>query len=160
VLVLDIIQHYGWFILLGLIVLYFLWDRILRDIWYRMKETLEDSLAQRHYDPEEVASREQAMMAARERWQSDLDGKAAEWSVKKQRMESLKRDEKIEDWDRHRQGQGYRSKLKSQKAEDDSIDPNNPKPKPKKRLFRPDYNPLTGSSSGPSYRPSRQSGGS
>jgi hypothetical protein len=73
-------------------------------------------------------------------------------------MESLKRDEKIEDWDRHRQGQGYRSKLKSQKAEDDSIDPNNPKPKPKKRLFRPDYNPLTGSSSGPSYRPSRQSG--
>ncbi|XP_062499699.1 selenoprotein S B-like [Corticium candelabrum] len=155
--VLWFVQRNGWYILIGCIILYFLWDYVLRDLWDKFRETAEERSARLNYDPEEEESRQQAKMLVLEKLQQSLDEKAEEWLVKKKELEAKKRDEMISDWERHQQGRGYRSKLKPRKPEEDAGKPK-PRPNSNSRLFRREYNPLTGSSDRPSYRPSRGSG--
>ncbi|XP_033641022.1 selenoprotein S-like [Asterias rubens] len=152
----EFFAEYGWYILLAAIVLAYLQNRFGSKInKWQQKRSNESGLA--HYDAATVLSRQEAMDKARQRMQDEYNVKAAERAEKEKLREEEKRREKIEDWERHKQGQGYRSK----KLNKDIQSPTGgeasgvaSKDKSKKPSLRPAYNPMMGGS-GSGFRPAR-----
>ncbi|RUS83922.1 hypothetical protein EGW08_008336, partial [Elysia chlorotica] len=108
--VLGTLQQYGWFILIGIAILAYLYNRFRPqlDQWQEKRET--DSY--KKMDAGVVHSRMEAMERARERMQAQLDEQAKAFAEKQRQKEEEKRQARLEDWDRHQQGKGYRSKVK------------------------------------------------
>lgn len=151
----EFIQGYGWFILLGVIVCLYIKSKLAPSI-EKFKQQAEDARAARDYDPTKAQQKLEAMEAARRRMQEQFDAQAARHAEKQKIKEEEKRKEKIEDWEGHLEGKGYRSKykVKEDKEETKKV---LPKSKP---LRQSDYNPLTGDSGGAcSWRPARRGGG-
>ncbi|XP_031569763.1 selenoprotein S-like [Actinia tenebrosa] len=158
-LVVGIVERYGWFIVLGLIILAFVWHKFKPQLM-RILKKWEQHQEMKKYDPVKAAELQARIDESRRRWQEQLDAKAARFEEEKKKKEDEKRKEMIEDWERHQEGKGYRSK-KFKKADDDtSLAQSLLKPKKKKPLRDTDYHPLSGGGgSGSSYRPPRRGGG-
>lgn len=148
------LQQYGWFLLLGVLVLLYIKSKLDPKI-RQMKTKAEDVSYQKKFDPDTAQRRLEAMERARMRLQEEHDAKAAVYAEQQKQREEEKRKQKIEEWDSFQEGKGYRSKYKP-KDESPESSQRNMKPKPK--LRQSDYNPLMGGG-GAGYRPARRSGG-
>jgi len=150
-----VIQSYGWFIVAAILLLIYLKKRFEPTLsaMHRRKEDQQYL----NIDPETARKRQEAMEQSRRRMQEEHDAKTALAKEQQKLREEQKRKEKIEDWDKHQRGGGYRSKIKSV-DEEPSSSQGQPKPKPKTTYRSDDYNPLTGTSSGATFRPPRRSG--
>ncbi|CAH1797272.1 unnamed protein product [Owenia fusiformis] len=155
------LQQYGWFVLLGIILLLFLKSKlqVYFDQWLtRRKE--EQEYAEHHKNPDRNMAKMAAMERSRQKMQEKLDREAALYAEKQKEREEEERAKKIKDWENHQQGKGYRSKYKPPDQQPKPSSSDSSKPKPKFTYRQNDFNPLTGqSSSGSSFRPSRRMGG-
>ncbi|VDI25586.1 selenoprotein S [Mytilus galloprovincialis] len=151
--VIEFLQQYGWFVLFGFVVLIYIKVKLDPHI-RRVKKKAEDVIEQKKFDPDVAQRRMEQMERSRQRLQEQHDAEAARYAEKQRIKEEEKRKLKIEDWENHQQGKGYRSKVKP-KEEQDINKPLKAKP----RLRTNDYNPLMGDMGGASYRPPRRSGG-
>lgn len=150
----GVLQQYGWFIVLGCLILLYIRSK-LKPAYNQMKRKAEES-RDKKIDPEVAQSRLEAMERARQRLQEQHDAKASQYMEKQLQKEEEKRQTKIEEWENLQQGKAYRSKIKPR--EENAETPKGLKPKPK--LRDSDYNPLMGGGGGgASYRPSRRTGG-
>ena len=103
------------------------------------------------------------MLEIRQRQQEQINAAAAKYAEEQKLKNEQKTAERLEEWERFKEGGAYRSKLtnRTQPNNDNSGDSPQQKPTDKKpKLRQTDYNPLTGSS-GPtcSCRPSRRNVG-
>jgi len=155
--VFGIISSYGWHVvvlsILGMIVYQKMKPKIQN--WQEQREA-----AEYHKNPDKVLARERAIDAARLKLQEQYNQRAQEAAIvqeeKHKQLEEKKRREKIEDWERHERGEGYRNRTKAPEASPTSEEAAVLKPKNKARL-RPEYNPMTGEGGGSSrYVPSRR----
>ncbi|XP_048772875.1 selenoprotein S-like [Ostrea edulis] len=151
---LGILQQYGWFVLLGILILIYIKSKLNPKI-REMKSKAEDISYQKKYDPDTAQKRLESMERARMRLQEEHDAKAAMFAEQQRQREEEKRKQKIEEWDSLQEGKGYRSKVK---PKDDSSETSQNKLKPKPKLRQSDYNPLMGGG-GTGYRPARRTGG-
>lgn len=157
---LEFIQGYGWFLVLGVIVFLYFKSKLSPTI-EKYRQQAEDARAKRNYDPGRAQEKLEAMEAARRRMQEQFDSQAARYAEQQKIKEEEKRQQKIEDWDGHLEGKGYRSKYK---VKEDKTEEKKPLPKSKlpksKPLRQSDYNPLTGDSGAScSWRPASRGGG-
>ncbi|KAK3699676.1 hypothetical protein RRG08_062467 [Elysia crispata] len=108
--VLGTLQQYGWFILIGIAIIVYLYNRYRPQLeqWRDQREA--DSY--KKMDEGVAYSRLEAMERARQRMQAQLDEQAKEFAEKQRQKEEEKRQARLEDWDRHQQGKGYRSKVR------------------------------------------------
>nr|KAI8734752.1 selenoprotein S-like [Biomphalaria glabrata] len=107
----EFLQLYGWFIVLALAAVYFLYSRI--QPWlYRASQRREEN-SYKKLDVGVAQSRLEAMEKARQKMQAELDEQARVFAEQLKIKEEKKRQEKIEDWERHLQGKGYKSKTKA-----------------------------------------------
>ncbi|KDR21890.1 selenoprotein S-like isoform X1 [Zootermopsis nevadensis] len=145
------IQHNGW-LLLGAGV-------ILCCLWIRMKSYIEKFREQQeerryaalwHKNPDLVHARQEAMEAARLRFQTEHDKKANQHAEKMKERDAKKREEYL-----GKQGErvpvrvGYR-------LSDQTSSSNNEGQTQTKSSYRPDYNPLMGAGGSGGYRPPRR----
>ena len=151
--VIAFLQQYGWFVLFGIVVLLYIKSKLDPHV-RKIKKKAADVIEQKKYDPDIAQSRLEQMERSRIRLQEQHDAEAARFAEKQRIKEEEKRKAKIEDWENHQQGKGYRSKIKPK----EEAEPKKPL-KPKAKLRENDYNPLMGNYSGASFRPPRRSGG-
>ncbi|XP_065063208.1 selenoprotein S-like [Rhopilema esculentum] len=157
----NILEKYGWFIILGIVLLFFVLKK-LKPFFQKWKSQMEDYSNKKSDDPNHIYQQHESMEKARKRLQEKIDLDVEKAKERKQQLEAEKRREKIEDWERHQLGKGYRSKIKKPHEETPAPDSSKPKPKPKKPLRPDDYNPLMGQGGSYGYRPTSrrdQSGG-
>lgn len=144
--VVAFLQAYGWFVVLGAALLFYVKIKLNPSIekWRKKKEQQEVF----EFDAAVTRTRQGAMDAARQRMQQKFDAQAAEFAEKQKEKEEEKRQAKIEDWQRHQEGKGYRSKVKPQEEASTSSGSSS-KNKPKKNVYKDnDYNPLMGGGGG------------
>ncbi|KAI0232439.1 hypothetical protein LSAT2_017262 [Lamellibrachia satsuma] len=104
------LQNYGWYIVFVVIILIILKNRLepyLRRVSHQMEQQRE-----LHVDPDVAERRLEAMEAHRRRLQEEFDAKAARFAEEQKKKEEDRRKAKIEDWDRHLMGEGYRSRTR------------------------------------------------
>ena len=131
------VQTYGWFLVGIALLSYLLWTRV-RDQFYALYDNAMERREIANTDPSVVIARQEAMAAARARMQREADEKSRLHAEKQMAEEERKRSERVEDWDKHQRGEGYRSRVKKT---DES--------KKKKGSLRDnDYNPLMGAGGG------------
>lgn len=140
------VQTYGWLLVAIGLICYFVWTRI-RDRFYEMYEKSVERRELARTDPTTVVARQEAMAAARERMQREADEKSRRYAEKQKEDEERKRAERVEDWDRHQRGEGYRSRVKKP-AQSDAAAASQSNPKKKRTLRDSDYNPLMGHGGG------------
>lgn len=160
----NFIARNGWFITFGLIGLYVLYTKLGSYIPSRKRTSPPPT--QQNFGPAEAESfvqRQEAMERARRRMQEQQDALAAKQKEKMAQLEEQKRQEKINNWEQLQQGRGLGSKLRNNAcAEESAASSSGLTRRPKgnydssDRLRGTDYNPLTGSSGGSSYRPERR----
>lgn len=154
-----LVEKYGWFFLFGVIVTMFLVYK-LRPHYKRWKKKREEEEDLKKFDMNKAFEQQESVDAARNRMQELYNSKAEVHAEEQKKREEERRKELIEDWENHKMGKGYKSKLKNKTQKDDSSQPaglSKPK-KPLKPLRDNDYNPLTGGGGGSSYRPSSRGG--
>lgn len=151
------LERYGWLIVIGLVILVFLWSK-LKPYWKELQNKWERQQEIANFDPIKAASQQERMEDARRRLQEKQDAKAAKFMEDQRLVDEARRREKIEDWDRHQEGKGYRTKRYKSPDSAQSSTSSQPK-KPKKPLRKSDYNPLSGNGGGFSYRPPRRGAG-
>lgn len=159
----SLVASYGWYVVGASFLGYFLWIRLRPKVeqWKEQRERDQDA-AELHKNPDKILARERAIDAARLRMQEEYDRCAVAHAEKVKENEEKKRQERIEDWERHERGEGYRNKSRYTASPSvGSTSPatpsaSNSKPSGKPKL-RPEYNPLTGQGSGVCrYRPDRR----
>ncbi|XP_054156965.1 selenoprotein S-like [Oppia nitens] len=135
----DLLVQYGWYLLLAIISIAVVYNKYLSPLLDRLRHQRANE------DTETVANRVQQLEAARRRQQELYDKKAQEFKQKEAEIESKKQEE-------------VKQLLKS-------VDPNKPdsmvnalRKRQSKPLRDNSYNPLMGSSSGSTFRPSRSCG--
>ena len=139
-LVLMTIQTYGWLIV-GVFVLCVYLANKLRPNVERWRSQQQDASFKKS-DVNAASIRMEAMQKARQRMQEQLDKQAEDFKVKEAEREEKKRLEKLEDYDRMKEG---KSKLTK---------PGDPK---SKKSLRDDYSPLMGDGGGScAWRPARR----
>lgn len=154
---LGFLEQYGWFIVFSVIILGFLWSK-MKPYWKDLLDKWERQREIDNFDPVKAATQQERLEDARRRLQEQHNAKAAKFVEDRMLEEGNKRRERVEDWDRHQEGKGYRSKRF--KSPDDSSEAGSSTKKPdKKPLRRSDYNPLSGDGGGFSYRPPRRGAG-
>ncbi|KAH9504261.1 hypothetical protein Btru_064476 [Bulinus truncatus] len=109
--VLEILQLYGWFILIALGAVYFLYSRI-QPWMYKVSQKIKDDQYKK-LDEGTIHTRMEAMERARLKMQESLNEQARLFAEQQKIKEEKKRQDKIVDWERHQQGKGYRSKTKA-----------------------------------------------
>ncbi|KAL5019476.1 hypothetical protein ScPMuIL_002368 [Solemya velum] len=159
-IVLGFLRQYGWFILLGVLVLLYIKSKLAPRI-QKMRQNREQNYSEsKKYDPDVAHKRLESMENARRRLQEQYDAQAAKFAEEQKKKEEIKRQEQIEDWERHQEGRGYRSKYKPKEETSQEFLKQQKKKKSSKPLKPSDYNPLTGESSGGMcFRPPRRGGG-
>ncbi|XP_060116399.1 selenoprotein S [Heteronotia binoei] len=155
----SVFADYGWFILVGLILLYILAQNLPRKI----REHRSDPPA---YEAEAIVRREEAMMAARRRMQEEIDAKAAAFREKQTEREEEKRRQKIAKWESMKEGKSYKTTLGQTLGQSPAEEPDSgpstsaaaAKPKADKKPLRSGgYNPLSGEGGGSCvWRPGRR----
>lgn len=151
------LSSYGWFILLGCILLYILKQKFSSNI-----STLLTSKQTTTEDPDEIVRRQEAVAAARLKMQLELDAQAERFKEKQRQLEEEKRRQKIESWESMKEGKSYKvASCLSQPQEPSastSASASAPKPKPDRKPLRSGgYNPLTGDGGGTcAWRPGRR----
>jgi len=134
------IQTYGWLIVGVLVFCVYLASK-LRPTIDRWRSQQQDAIFKKS-DVNAASSRMEAMQKARQKMQEQLDKQAEEFKIKEAEREEKKRLEKLEDYDRMKQGKSKLNKPDEQKA---------------KKSLRDDYSPLMGDSGGAcGWRPSRR----
>lgn len=162
------IQSYGWFILIGALLVAYLYDRYKSSYadWIQQRQERKDE-AERKKNPDQVLATQVAMETARARLQEQVRIDSERQRIEREKREEEARQEKIDEWEKHQRGGGYHSKSKSTnmgKQEMQDAEKNKLKPKKKERIRNSDYNPLTGQSSNSDagdsrrYRPSARGG--
>ncbi|XP_074640437.1 selenoprotein S-like [Tubulanus polymorphus] len=158
-----LIKSYGWYIVLAVVAVAFLKNRYehkFRNLMFWKRKKKNEGL---QYDADTALKRQEAMENTRRRWQEQHDAQAARFAEEQRKKEDEKRKDKIDDWDRHQRGEGYRSKVYKPKEEEPGTSTSqtvNPKKTKSKPLRKPEYNPLSGAGNdGFCYRPSRFGGG-
>uniref|UniRef100_A0A023FRP2 Putative selenoprotein ixodes scapularis selenoprotein n=1 Tax=Amblyomma cajennense TaxID=34607 RepID=A0A023FRP2_AMBCJ len=160
--VLDFISTNGWFVTFGLIGLYVLYTKLGSYLPSWRTSTPQQQQNYGAAEADEFVKRQEAMERARRRMQEVQDALAEKQKEKMAQLEEQKRQEKIENWEQFQQGRGLGSKLRNIGAEESSAESSKLSRRPKgsrddgERLRGSDYNPLTGSSRGSSYRPERR----
>ncbi|KAK2171822.1 hypothetical protein NP493_1022g00001 [Ridgeia piscesae] len=104
------LQNYGWYIVIAVIILMFIrrhFEPYLRRLFDKMEQRRET-----YVDPDVAERRLEAMESHRQRLQEEFDAKAARFAEEQKKKEEEKRKAKIEDWDRHLMGEGYRSRTR------------------------------------------------
>ncbi|CAG2171856.1 unnamed protein product [Oppiella nova] len=128
--------NYGWYVLAVIIIGVIVYHKYLRPLWDQMAERRE----RMSEDPDASARRQEQMDAARRRQQEIYDKQRQEYERKEQ----------------EKQTERQRQRNEVINSVDNSADIAN---ELRKRQMRPlrdnSFNPLMGSSSGASYRPSR-----
>lgn len=154
------LSSYGWFILLGCMLLYLLKQRFSDNI-----SSLLTSAPRSTEDPNDVVRRQEAVTAARLRMQEELNAQAERYKEKQRQMEEEKRRQKIESWESMKEGKSYRVATRPSQPQEPSPSTSAPssssaaaKPKPDRRPVRGGgYNPLTGDGGGTcAWRPGRR----
>lgn len=154
--VLLFLEKYGWFVILGVVLYVLIWSNF-EPYWRKWKKKREKQYEET-IDPERLIKCQASQEMSHRRMQENVDVKSVEFAEKMKELEAKKQQEKIDDFEMHQQGRGYRSK--HPKTDDRNQKENKAKPKKSARLRNSDYNPLSGSSSGTSFRPnSRSTGG-
>jgi selenoprotein S len=159
-----LLANYGWYVVCVLIGLYVLWTRFLKETLNKWKEGRVGGQASAS-SPEEARKQREALLEARLRMQEKYNEVAKveleRRAEREKQLEEEKRRQKIEQWERLQEGKGYFSKTRIQETNDGRSDADSKRLKPKdssRSLRDNDFNPLTGTSSGPScgYRPGRR----
>ncbi|KAI4898597.1 hypothetical protein NFI96_000733 [Prochilodus magdalenae] len=149
------LSEYGWYLLVLCGGAYFLIQHLNKN---RPSQDHSSSAATSQ-DPTSVVRRQEALEAARQRMQAELDAKAAEFKEKQQRMEEEKRRQKIEMWESMKEGKSYKGNAKlAQSNEEAATSTTVLKPKADKKPLRSSgYNPLSGDGGGTcAWRPGRR----
>lgn len=163
-IVIQFLQQYGWFLLLGVVLAFFVKQKVQQ---YLAKRPRSQSSPQdlHRYDTETALKRQEGFEASRKRLQEKLDADAAKFAEEQKKKEDEKRKQKIADWEKHLEGKGYRSKYRptensaSGSATGTSSSSSTSK-KPKPTYRAPDYNPLMGTGGGGGgFRPAARRGG-
>uniref|UniRef100_A0ACB8E6I5 Uncharacterized protein n=1 Tax=Sphaerodactylus townsendi TaxID=933632 RepID=A0ACB8E6I5_9SAUR len=100
----SVFADYGWFILFGLIAIYMLVQKVPR----KFREHRSDPPA---FEADAVARREEAMMAARQKMQDEIDAQAAIFREKQREREEEKRRQKITKWENMKEGKSSKMPL-------------------------------------------------
>ncbi|KAL4229266.1 hypothetical protein ACF0H5_012306 [Mactra antiquata] len=150
------IEGYGWILLFGVIVLMFLKSKLSPAV-NKYKRQLEETIESKKFDASKAQSRLEGMEAARRKMQEQLDAQAARHAEQMKKKEEEKRQQKIDDWEGHLEGKGYRSKYKVNEQAETTSKLN--KEKKSTPLRQSDYNPLTGGSDTCAWRPGQRRGG-
>ncbi|XP_069841494.1 selenoprotein S [Dendropsophus ebraccatus] len=154
------LSSYGWFILLGCILLYIVKQRFSDNI-----SSLLTSAPRSTEDPGDVVRRQEAVAAARMRMQEELNAQAERFKEKQRQLEEEKRRQKIESWESMKEGKSYRVATRVSEPQEPSPSTSAsstssaaPKPKPDRKSLRGEgYNPLTGDGGGAcAWRPGRR----
>ncbi|XP_012935437.1 selenoprotein S [Aplysia californica] len=129
-LVVSTIQTYGWFVVALVLLGVYLASKLRPQLnaWREQRE----SGACKKTDVNAASSRMEAMQRARQRMQEQLDAQAKVFMEQQAEKEERQRQERLEDWERHQQGRGYRSKVKAPEAK-----PEPSKPPKSKKALRP-----------------------
>lgn len=154
--VVSLLERYGWVIVLCLVICWFLFEKLKPQL-YEWKTRRDEYNDKKNEDPEKVCSQQEKQATARRRMQEKIDADAERHKERQQQLEMERRREKIEDWERHQDGQGYRSKTKMPDTSNQTPGFIKPKPKFKNTLRQSDYNPLTGQGGG-SFKPTARRG--
>uniref|UniRef100_X1ZNY5 Selenoprotein S n=1 Tax=Capitella teleta TaxID=283909 RepID=X1ZNY5_CAPTE len=107
---LGFLQQYGWFVVFGVALAYFLKSKIQPHLDQRRQQT---ESAAHHKGPDAFMAREEALQAARARMQAKHDEEVQMYAEKQKKEEEERRKAKIDGFDRYQEGKGYRSPLKS-----------------------------------------------
>ncbi|XP_042209927.1 selenoprotein S A-like [Homarus americanus] len=162
--VIAAIASNGWYALGFLLLGYILW-RIVEpkfQLWLKKQKEYQE-YAEYHKDPDTVLARERALDEARKRMQEKYNEEAQIKAAKFLEQEEKRRLERIEEWERHKRGEGYWNKNRSGASGTSPAAQGNTssdKPSGKPRL-RPEYNPLSGDGIGETrgWRPQRSLSG-
>ncbi|KAK3581724.1 hypothetical protein CHS0354_015493 [Potamilus streckersoni] len=153
----EFLQAYGWFIILGIVVILYIKSKLSPSI-QKLQDKFEQRKESRNYDPNKALKMSEELDAARRRMQEQLNAQAARYAEQQKIKEEEKRQQKIQEWDNFQDGKGYRSKYKPQEEVGASAGTKVKSTKP--RLRQTDFNPLMGENrGGSSYRPPRRGGG-
>jgi len=154
--IMAFVESYGWFILIGAIVVYYLYVKTRERIFFEAPRRRSSNVTINDVE------RLRRMDEIRQRQQEAINTAAAKYIEVKKIKDEQKAAEKIEEWDRLKEGGSYRSKLASRTKQNDEphagdATQSDKKPKDKPKLRQNDFNPMTGSSAGScSWRPSRR----
>jgi selenoprotein S len=170
--VVQFLQQYGWFLLLGVVLAFFVKQKLQE---YLAKRPRSQSSPQdlHRYDSETALKRQEAFEASRRRLQEKLDAESAKFAEEQKKREEEKRKQKIAEWDKHLEGKGYRSKYRPPQENSDgpscsasgsatgtTPSSSSSSKKPKQTYRAANFNALTGSGGGGgTYRPSPRRGG-
>ncbi|XP_042341771.1 selenoprotein S [Plectropomus leopardus] len=151
----ELLSQYGWYMLIVTVLVYLLIQQLSKR---RSSRSNNNSAPETLQDASLVASRQEAMEAARMRMQEELNAKADIFREKQRQQEEEKRRQKIEIWESMQQGKSYKGAAKPPQTEEASSSTTVMKPKgDKKQLRTSDYNPLSGQGgSSCSWRPGRR----
>ncbi|XP_063682715.1 selenoprotein S-like [Bolinopsis microptera] len=122
----SVFETHGYVILIGAIVTYYVYQKLVEYLEQKVQSKRDG--VQSNLSPEEQMNRLEAMRRAREKLQAEVDVAAAIEAEKIREREEQQRQDKIEDWERHKKGGGYRSKLSNEPAKKKSLklDSSNP----------------------------------
>ncbi|XP_057301665.1 selenoprotein S B-like [Hydractinia symbiolongicarpus] len=151
------IETYGWFILIGGFIVFFLYQKYNPSYkqWRKMKEEFSaQQEAKKH--PDKTYQIQVAVEKSRQKLQQQVGIDSHKKKLKQEQLEEEKRRQKIEEWEKHKQGKGYHLKRKTQEVKSETAN-ENLKPKKKHQLRPADYNPLmVGDGGSCTYRPGRR----
>lgn len=156
----SFIENYGWFILIGSIVLYYLYNYLKQ----KYPSTSRRQSSKSFKNEDEELERMRRIEEVRRKQQEALDAAARKYLEEKKKKEEKEAQQKAEEWERHKQGLGYKSKIKKpdQAEELNNLGLSSSNLQKKPRLRGDDYNPLLGSSSNSggscSFRPGKRGG--
>ncbi|CAF0908581.1 unnamed protein product [Brachionus calyciflorus] len=146
----EFFESYGWFILIGTILLYFLYQHFKQ----RFVNTNRRSQSFRNAKNEdEELERIQRIEEVRRKQQEAYDAAAKRYLEEKKRKEDQEALKKVEEWEKQKQGQSTKSESNKLEQADELSNlglSSSSKIQKKPRLRGSDYNPLLGSSSGSS----------
>ncbi|OCT89804.1 hypothetical protein XELAEV_18018417mg [Xenopus laevis] len=155
------LASYGWYILFGCIILYFLIQKLSAN-FTRAGASTHTTVT----DPDEIVRRQEAVTAARMRMQEELNAQAELYKQKQVQLQEEKRRRNIETWDRMQEGKsskvacrlGQDASPSTSASSSPSTSSSAPKPKPERKPLRGSgYNPLTGDGGSTcAWRPGRR----
>ncbi|KAG5867678.1 hypothetical protein JTB14_020188 [Gonioctena quinquepunctata] len=140
--VVGIFENYGWYILISLAILAYIYQKSLKsyiDQYKKRKEEAEYS-AKYHKNPDLLSARVTAQEVRTLELQKKYQKDAEEHKKKMEEREARKREELLEKY-------GHEGGKKLGSSNDQKPDSS----------FKPEYNPLMGSGSSSNYRPPRRS---
>ncbi|XP_030621573.1 selenoprotein S isoform X2 [Chanos chanos] len=147
------LAEYGWYVLFVCVGIYLLIQHLNKN-----RRNQEQSATASTVDPASVVRRQEALEAARQRMQEELNAKAAEYREKQQKLEEEKRRQKIEMWESMKEGKSYKGNQKFSQNTEEASSSTVLKPKTdKKPLRNSGFNPLSGEGGGTcTWRPGRR----